>query len=47
MESWNLLLILKIATYGQTYEWCIGSFYRYSIPSVGIFCNYLVESVDK
>ncbi len=43
MESWNLLLILKIATYGQTYEWCIGSFYRYSIPSVGIFCNYPVE----
>ncbi len=45
MESWNLLLILKIATYGPTYEWCIGSFYCYSIPPVGIFCQYPAESV--
>jgi len=45
MESCKLLLILKIATYRQTYEWCIGSFYRYSIPNVGIFCQYQVEPV--
>ncbi len=45
MELCKLLLILKIATYGPTYEWCIGSFYRYSIPTVGIFCQYPVESI--
>ena len=45
MESWNLLLILKIATYGPTYEWCIGSFFRYSIFPVGIFWQYPVESI--
>ena len=45
MESCKLLLILKIATYGPTYEWCIGSFYCYFIPPVGIFCQYPAESV--
>ncbi len=47
MESWNLLLILKIATYGQTYEWCIGSFYCYSIPLLAFFVSIQRNPFDK
>ena len=47
MESWNLLLILKIATYGQTYEWCTEVFTAILFHLLAFFVTIQWNPFDK